>query len=182
MSHGVSEGSAFSARLNTLFLTIKSPQAKLADTDPCHGTPTMVHFQPPELASTDSHVPCRGHWGSAQSSWSGRLPSLKRQHATGHVHCTSAQAMFAPSSHKQYVELCMLELLLNNHFINHHLCAPELYVSKESKRGIGVSSFETYHHMIITCVDTCVYVVICFTPSSLSLAPLLLSSKLYVLC
>ena len=29
-------------------LTNRSPQAKHAETDPRHGTPTMAHFQPPE--------------------------------------------------------------------------------------------------------------------------------------
>ena len=32
---------------------------------------------------------------SAQSNHSEMLPSQKRQHATRHIHCTSAQAMFA---------------------------------------------------------------------------------------
>ena len=38
----------FSTCLN-MILTNTSPQAKHAETDPSHGTPTMVHFRPPEL-------------------------------------------------------------------------------------------------------------------------------------
>ena len=30
-----------------MLLTSKSPQARHAETDPRHGTPTMAHFQPP---------------------------------------------------------------------------------------------------------------------------------------
>ena len=51
MCHGVSEGSDFSALVkNGVFdKQTKTPQAKHAETDPCHGTPTMAHFQPPEV-------------------------------------------------------------------------------------------------------------------------------------
>ena len=38
--------SPFSTFMN-MFLTNKSPQAKHAETDPRHGTPTAAHFQPP---------------------------------------------------------------------------------------------------------------------------------------
>ena len=35
-----------------MFLTNKSPQAKHAETDPCHGAPrTAAHFQPPKIES-----------------------------------------------------------------------------------------------------------------------------------
>ena len=40
-------------------LTNKSPQAKHAETDPRHGTPTMAHFQPPDKwnqTCTDEHM------------------------------------------------------------------------------------------------------------------------------
>ena len=33
---------------SNVFLTNKPPQAKHAETDPRHGTPTMAHFQPPD--------------------------------------------------------------------------------------------------------------------------------------
>ena len=42
--HGVSEG--------YMLLTNKPPQAKHAETDPRHGTPTMARFQPPEITYT----------------------------------------------------------------------------------------------------------------------------------
>ena len=46
--HAVSEGSAFSALVQAVCLTNTSPQAKHAEFDPCHGTPTMARFQSPE--------------------------------------------------------------------------------------------------------------------------------------
>ena len=38
--------------LSTMLLTNKSTRAKHAETDPCHGTPTTAHFQPPDDADT----------------------------------------------------------------------------------------------------------------------------------
>ena len=80
--HGVSEGSAFPALVETMFLTIiilllialwflwllpQSPRAKHAETDPRRVTPTMAHLQPPELPCL---LPHRGA--------TGRLPTRCR--------------------------------------------------------------------------------------------------------
>ena len=46
--HGASEDSAFFSMCLNSYLTNISPQAKHAETDPRHGTPTMAHFQQPE--------------------------------------------------------------------------------------------------------------------------------------
>ena len=39
---------SLSSMFLNMFLTKTSPQAKHAETDPRHGTPTMAHFQPPD--------------------------------------------------------------------------------------------------------------------------------------
>ena len=54
--HCVSDGVAFSALLSAMCSTSKSPQAKHAKTDPCHGTPTMAHYQPPEHCTASQHI------------------------------------------------------------------------------------------------------------------------------
>ena len=45
-------------KLNCMCLTNESPQAKHAETDPRHGTPTMAHFQPPDCCQVDQGRSC----------------------------------------------------------------------------------------------------------------------------